>query len=126
MNTIFAKLLYLIEKNIDTMLVTIVSHQGSAPRGTGSQMLVEPHGRVLGTIGGGPGEKEAEALALESAAESEELQALLLEREEIAKHVMTSPSSSDPMTIIIILIVVSGAALAAMTVISVIQKNKKK
>jgi len=64
MNTIFAKLLYLIEKNIDTMLVTIVSHQGSAPRGTGSQMLVEPHGRVLGTIGGGPGEKEAEALAL--------------------------------------------------------------
>lgn len=70
-------------------------------------------------------DEEAEALALESAAESEELQALLLEREEIAKHVMTSPSSSDPMTILIVLIVVSGATLAAMTIISAVQKKKK-
>ena len=52
-----------MEKNVDTMLVTIVSHHGSAPRGTGSQMLVEEKGRVQGTIGGGPAEKEAEALA---------------------------------------------------------------
>lgn len=71
-------------------------------------------------------DEDAEALALESAAESEELQALLIEREEIAKHVMTSPSSSDPMTIFIVLIVVSGVLLTAMTAISIVQKNKKK
>lgn len=63
MTSIFAKILYLMEKNIDTMLVTIVSHAGSAPRGTGSQMLVDDKGRVLGTIGGGPAEKKAETLA---------------------------------------------------------------
>lgn len=70
--------------------------------------------------------EDIEALAAESAAESEELQALLTEREEIAKHVMTSPSSSDPMTIFIVLIVVSGAALVAMTVVSAVKKKKKK
>ncbi len=71
-------------------------------------------------------DEEAEALAAESAAESEQLQALLLEREEIAKHVMTSPSSSDPMTILIVLVVVSGALLIGMTVVSKILKNRKK
>jgi len=71
-------------------------------------------------------DEEAEELARQAAAESEELQALLLEREEIAKHVMTAPSSSDPMTIIIVLIVISGAALAAMTIVSAVQKRKKK
>lgn len=71
-------------------------------------------------------DEEAEALALESAAESEELQALLMEREEIAKHVMTSPSSSDPMGVIIVLVVISGTALAVMTVVSSIKKKKEK
>lgn len=71
-------------------------------------------------------DEEAEALALESAAESEELQALLMEREEIAKHVMTSPSSSDPMSVIIVLVVISGTALAVMTVVSSIKKKKEK
>ena len=71
-------------------------------------------------------DEEAERLAAESAAESEKLEAVLLEREEIAKHVMTAPSSGDPMTIIIVLIVVSGVLFAAMTILSHIQKNKKK
>lgn len=65
MNTLFTQMLYLMENGIDSMLVTIVSHHGSAPRGTGAQMLVDPKGRVLGTIGGGPAEKEAEALAMQ-------------------------------------------------------------
>ncbi|MGN1345558.1 MAG: hypothetical protein ACI4V1_02130 [Eubacteriales bacterium] len=71
-------------------------------------------------------DEEAEALALESAAESEKLQVLLTEREEIAKHVMTSPSSSDPMKIFLILIAVSGAALVAITVLSIVLKKKRK
>ncbi len=69
---------------------------------------------------------EAEELARKAAEESEQLQALLVEREEIAKHVMTSPSSSDPMTIIVALLVVSGCMVIAMTVISAVQKNQKK
>lgn len=65
MNTIFAKLLYEMEKQHDTVLVTIISDQGSAPRGTGSQMLVGRNGQILGTIGGGAVEKRSEELALQ-------------------------------------------------------------
>jgi xanthine dehydrogenase accessory factor len=63
MDRIFAKLLYMMEKNLDTMLVTIIADQGSAPRGAGSQMLVGSEGRILGTIGGGAVEGKADAMA---------------------------------------------------------------
>ena len=69
MNSIFAKMLYELEKGHDLMLVTIVSEAGSAPRGTGSQMLVNQDGRIMGTIGGGAVEHESEALALKFLAE---------------------------------------------------------
>ena len=65
MNSIFAKMLYELEKGHDMMLVTIVSEAGSAPRGTGSQMLVNMDGRIMGTIGGGAVEHQSEALALQ-------------------------------------------------------------
>ena len=64
MKNIFTKMLYELEKNHDLMLVTIVSEAGSAPRGTGSQMLVNQEGRVMGTIGGGAVEHQAEGLAM--------------------------------------------------------------
>ena len=63
MNTIFAKILYELEKNHDLVLVTLIAEKGSAPRGTGSQMLVNLEGRLLGTIGGGAVEYDAEQLA---------------------------------------------------------------
>ena len=63
MDRIFAKLLYMLEKQLDTVLVTIIADQGSAPRGAGSQMLVGREGRILGTIGGGSLEGGADALA---------------------------------------------------------------
>lgn len=63
MDRIFAKLLYMLEKQQDTMLVTIIADQGSAPRGAGSQMLVGREGRILGSIGGGAVEGKADALA---------------------------------------------------------------
>lgn len=65
MDRIFAKLLYEMEKNLDTVLVTIIADQGSTPRGTGSQMLVGSQGRILGTIGGGAVEQRSEQMALE-------------------------------------------------------------
>lgn len=57
MNSIFAKILYELEKNHDLMLVTIIAEHGSAPRGVGAQMLVGRDGRILGTVGGGPAEE---------------------------------------------------------------------
>ena len=64
MDRIFAKLLYEMEKKLDTVLVTIIADKGSAPRGAGSQMLVGQEGRILGSIGGGAVEKQAEEMAL--------------------------------------------------------------
>ena len=49
----------------------------------------------------------------------------LVEREELADPVMTSPSSSDPMVVIIVLVILSGVVLAGMTIASAIAKRKK-
>ncbi|MBR0416209.1 MAG: XdhC family protein [Firmicutes bacterium] len=65
MNTIFSKLLYLLEKNMDTVLVTLIDEDGSAPRGIGSAMLVNTDGLIIGTIGGGAVEVNAVELAKE-------------------------------------------------------------
>ena len=63
MDRIFAKLIYMLEKKLDTVLVTIIADRGSAPRGAGSQMLVGDEGRILGTIGGGAVAGKAAAMA---------------------------------------------------------------
>ena len=60
MNQIFAQLFYEMEKHRDTVLVTLIDAAGSAPRKSGSQMLVGANGRLTGTIGGGAVELEAE------------------------------------------------------------------
>lgn len=73
MDRIFAKLLYEMEKNLDTVLVTIVADRGSAPRGAGSMMLVGKNGRILGTIGGGAVEARSEQMALEQLTRKESL-----------------------------------------------------
>ena len=65
MQTIFAKLLYEMEKGRDTVLATIVWESGSAPRGAGAQMLVDAQGPQAGTIGGGNVEFTAQNLAKE-------------------------------------------------------------
>lgn len=65
MNAIFAKILYELEKRRDLVLVSIVSQEGSSPRGLGAQMLVGREGRILGTVGGGAVEKLCEETALE-------------------------------------------------------------
>lgn len=52
-----------IKSGKDSILVMVVSKKGSAPRGAGAHMLVGKEGRILGTIGGGAIEYEAEKLA---------------------------------------------------------------
>lgn len=64
MDRIFVKLLYEMEKKLDTVLVTIIADVGSTPRGAGSQMLVGAQGRILGSIGGGNVEDMAESMSL--------------------------------------------------------------
>lgn len=65
MRTIFETLLSLLDRGEDAVLVTVVSAQGSTPRGAGSQLLAGRAGLAAGTIGGGPGEAQALALAAE-------------------------------------------------------------
>ena len=64
MKDIFTKILYEREKGHDLMLVTILSDEGSTPRGKGSMMLVGEEKQILGTIGGGAVEKQSELRAL--------------------------------------------------------------
>lgn len=57
MRHLLTQLLYEMEEQHDTVLVSIVSESGSTPRGTGSQMLVNSHGRVTGHHRRRPGGK---------------------------------------------------------------------
>ena len=67
---------------------------------------------------------DEEAIA-RAESESESLRLLMEEREEISKHVLTSPSSGDLMSVIIMLVCISGGAMVILYVISMIQKKKK-
>ena len=65
MRAIFENLLSLLDQGEDAVLVTVVSTQGSTPRGAGSQLLASREGLIAGTVGGGPGEAQALVLAAE-------------------------------------------------------------
>lgn len=65
MRAIFETLLALLDRGEDAVLVTVVSAEGSTPRGAGSQLLAGRSGLAAGTIGGGPGEAQALALSAE-------------------------------------------------------------
>ncbi len=66
MKSILSQIFYEMEHRTDTMLVTIVGDQGSAPRTAGARMLVGVRGRLIGTIGGGAVEKRSEDMALQA------------------------------------------------------------
>ncbi|MGN0424455.1 MAG: XdhC family protein [Acetatifactor sp.] len=53
MRTICKKIIESVDRGNSLVLVTLIAQEGSAPRGTGSQMLVDTTGRIAGTIGGG-------------------------------------------------------------------------
>lgn len=64
MRQIFEKLQQSIAQERDCMLLTVIAHNGSTPRGKGSQMLVDAQGRITGSIGGGAIEKYSEERAV--------------------------------------------------------------
>ncbi len=59
MRNIFTKMLYSMDEGQDVTLVVITEYAGSAPRGSGSMMLVGKNGYLTGTIGGGAIENTA-------------------------------------------------------------------
>ena len=82
MRRVFSKLLYEMEEGRDTVLVTVTSDRGSAPRGSGAEMLVGRGGRLAGSIGGGAVEFRAEAFARECLAERKSAQKEFVLRED--------------------------------------------
>lgn len=63
MRAMLENLLSLLDRGEDAILATVVSAEGSTPRGAGSQLLAGRSGLLAGTIGGGPGEAQALAAA---------------------------------------------------------------
>ncbi len=64
MNHIYSKILEIENSNIKAALCTIIATKGSAPRKTGSKMIVYENGKINGTIGGGALEKKVIEQAL--------------------------------------------------------------
>lgn len=64
MRNVFAALLEQMNMGRDAMLLTMIGHAGSVPRGMGSQMVLSRAGMAAGTIGGGIGEKEMTAYGM--------------------------------------------------------------
>ncbi|MCL2699928.1 MAG: xanthine dehydrogenase accessory protein XdhC [Defluviitaleaceae bacterium] len=65
MRKLFAQLSEQLKNGADTVLVSVVSGDGSTPRGAGANMLVTAEGRTCGTIGGGAVEFESIGAALD-------------------------------------------------------------
>lgn len=59
------ELCQILIQNQPVVITTVLSHQGSTPRSTGSRMLVLPGGEIIGTIGGGKVEAEVMQTAFE-------------------------------------------------------------
>ena len=65
MNHHVEELCQILKLNQSVVVATVLSHQGSTPRGAGSRMLVLPGGEIIGTIGGGKVEAEVMQTASE-------------------------------------------------------------
>jgi xanthine dehydrogenase accessory factor len=67
------RLVQLLEADSPCVLATLVAVRGSAPRGPGARLLVEPDGRCTGTVGGGEVEKQTLLSARELLAKTGEV-----------------------------------------------------
>ena len=63
MEELFQKALEWLSEGQGVALVTVIETKGSTPRHTGAMMLVDEHGRIFQTIGGGAVEHEVTQLA---------------------------------------------------------------
>jgi xanthine dehydrogenase accessory factor len=65
MSDMYDELRSLLESGEDGALATIVRTRGSTPREVGARMIVRPDGNIRGTVGGGCGEAEVWAEAMD-------------------------------------------------------------
>lgn len=63
--TFFEKIKQELQNGTSVVLCSLISADGSAPRGAGAKMAVLPDGEMIGTIGGGAVEHEASKMAME-------------------------------------------------------------
>ena len=66
MNEVFDELRRSLARGEAVVLATVAATRGSTPRRAGARMLVRPDGSFCGTIGGGCGEAEVWAEAMEA------------------------------------------------------------
>jgi xanthine dehydrogenase accessory factor len=62
---IYRELIELISKGEQAALATVISSQGSAPRGAGAKMLIKKDHSVIGSVGGGGVEQQLVQKAIE-------------------------------------------------------------
>jgi xanthine dehydrogenase accessory factor len=55
-----------LERGLSVAWITITKKSGSAPRGTGTKMLVDENGETIGTVGGGDAERKIVKAAQEA------------------------------------------------------------
>lgn len=66
MSDVFYELKRSLDEGVPVALATVAAARGSTPRRPGARMLVWPDGSFCGTIGGGCGEAEVRAEAMEA------------------------------------------------------------
>lgn len=54
----FTKLMGLLREGKKAILCTVIEKEGSGPRDVGAKMLIDPEGKIIGTIGGGEMERK--------------------------------------------------------------------
>ena len=73
MEKLFKQMYDCITHGEDVVLVTIIAHSGSTPRGSGARMVVGKEGRIAGTIGGGAVEYKSQQIAAQVLSEKHSL-----------------------------------------------------
>ncbi len=66
MKEIYAHMMEMMRSGEKGVLVTVIEVSGSAPRHSGSKMVVRPDGRIFGSIGGGKLEADVISVALQT------------------------------------------------------------
>ena len=73
MNEIYERIVNLIERGDEAMLITVVDKRGSTPASPGAKMLLHADGSTVGTVGGGGLERLATSKAVELLAQRRSL-----------------------------------------------------
>jgi xanthine/CO dehydrogenase XdhC/CoxF family maturation factor len=71
MTTLYHQLQQFLDDGLTVAVATIIDTKGSVPRATGTKMIIHPYGHHVGTVGGGCGEADVLAAALDVLADGQ-------------------------------------------------------